>query len=165
MYIEFRRAGDTEADDLTAIAFAAKRHWDYPEAWIEAWSDELTVDADYIGKNRVFVATDGRGVLGWYALSGDADDHWLDFCWVLPEAIGQGIGRRLVSHAFSQAARLGWPALKVIADPNAEGFYRKLGFRRIGDHPSVPEGRRLPLLESVVLVPTNGEPQQKTDAR
>jgi hypothetical protein len=42
---------------------------------------------------------------------------------------------------------LKWPTLKVIADPNAEAFYCKLGFRRIGDHPSVPAGRQLPVLE------------------
>ena len=27
---------------LTQIALAAKRHWGYPERWIEIWSSQLT---------------------------------------------------------------------------------------------------------------------------
>jgi hypothetical protein len=35
------RAKPEDAETLTEIAHAAKRHWDYPERWIEAWRDIL----------------------------------------------------------------------------------------------------------------------------
>lgn len=146
--IEIRRAEGCEASALTAIAFAAKRHWGYPEEWIGLWAAELTVDSTYIEKNWVFVAKACARTLGWCSVSKEPDQCWLDHCWVLPEAARHGIGRRLVLRTFDLAVELRLPTLKVIADPNAEGFYRRLGFRRIGDHPSVPNGRRLPILEA-----------------
>lgn len=148
MNIEIRRAKAFEATELTAIAFAAKRHWEYPEEWIQLWADELSVDGGYIEENRVFLASDGTRTLGWCALSEEREGYWLDYCWVLPEAARRGIGRALVLHAFRRAADLRSLFLKVVADPNAEGFYCKMGFRRIGYHPSVPSGRTLPVLQA-----------------
>jgi GNAT superfamily N-acetyltransferase len=146
--IEIRSAEAVEASELTAIAFAAKRYWGYPEAWIDLWADELSVDNKYIEKNRVFVATDGTRTLGWCAVSEDRGEYWLDYCWVSPDAAGRGIGRALIHQAFRLAMKQRSLKLKVVADPNAEAFYCKLGFRRIGDRPSVPHGRRLPVLEA-----------------
>jgi GNAT superfamily N-acetyltransferase len=148
--IAIRRAEATEAPELTVIAFAAKRRWGYPETWIDLWADELSIDGRYIDENSVFLATDGTRVLGWCAVAEQDGEYWIDYCWVLPEAAGRGIGRALVSQAFRVAAQLKAPTLKVIADPNAEAFYCRMGFRRIGDRPSVPAGRRLPVLEAEV---------------
>ena len=46
MNIEIRRAQPNDAETLTNIAHAAKRHWNYPEHWIEryhcpTWLDYL----------------------------------------------------------------------------------------------------------------------------
>lgn len=150
MDIAIRRAVAAEASELTAIAFAAKRHWGYPEAWIDLWADELSVDGRYIEENWAFVATDGARVLGWCAIAKEREECWVEHCWVLPEATGRGAGRTLIDQAFRLAAELSTLTLKVVADPNAESFYRRLGFRRIGDRPSVPIGRRLPVLEANV---------------
>lgn len=160
--IEIRSALATEASELTTIAFAAKRHWGYPESWIELWADELTVDGAYIEEHDVLSATDGTRTLGWCAVSGEPDGCWLDYCWVLPDAAGKGIGRALVHRACRLAADQGSSTLKVVADPNAEGFYRKLGFRRIGDRPSLPEGRRLPVLEARVGTAAERMPRDGT---
>jgi GNAT superfamily N-acetyltransferase len=151
MDIEIRTAEAFEASELTAIAFAAKRHWDYPEEWIDLWAGELSIDGRYIEENRVFLATCSNRTLGWCALSKEREEYWLDYCWVLPEAAGRGVGRALVIRAFRLAADLKVSTLKVAADPNAEGFYCRLGFRRIGDRASVPNGRRLPVLEADVV--------------
>lgn len=150
MHIEIRNAEAVEASELTVIAFAAKRDWGYPETWIDLWAHELIVDGKYIQENRVLLATDGTRALGWCALSEERGEYWVDYCWVLPEAKRHGIGRALIHQAFRLAAELRAPTLKVVSDPNAEGFYCKLGFRRIGDRPSVPNGRRLPVLEAQV---------------
>ena len=150
MDIKIRKARPAEASELTAIAFAAKRHWEYPEEWIALWASDLSVDKEYVANNSVFVATDNSPILGWCAVSTKSDACWVDHCWVLPEATGNGIGKMLVREAFNLAAKLGCGSLKVVADPNAEGFYLRLGFVLIGEQPSLPKGRRLPVLEAPV---------------
>ncbi|MFJ2031853.1 GNAT family N-acetyltransferase [Streptosporangium sp. NPDC087985] len=66
---------------------------------------------------------------------------------VEPDAIGQGVGRRLFEHATATAANLGFARLTIDADPNAEPFYLAMGATQIGATPSgsIP-GRMLPLL-------------------
>ena len=145
--VRFRAAVGSDAPALTEIAFAAKRHWGYPEEWMALWADELTIEPGYVANNWVLVATRDAGMLGWCAVEDRRGELWVEYCWVLSAAAGQGIGRAMMQRAFAYAADRGVSSMKVIADPNAEGFYRKLGFRRIGDVPSRPEGRRLPLLE------------------
>jgi len=62
------RAKAEDAATLTEIAFSAKRHWRYPERWIEAWRDTLTVRADFIIAHETYAAVvEGRAV-GFYAL-------------------------------------------------------------------------------------------------
>ena len=51
------RAGAEDAGALTEIAFAAKRHWDYPESWIRRWEEMLTIKPEYVVENQTFVAT------------------------------------------------------------------------------------------------------------
>ncbi len=150
MNIIFRNAVGSDASELTKIAFAAKRYWDYPEEWIDLWADELTVDSRYIDANWVLLAIADSQIVGWSAVSEERDEYWLDCCWVLPGAVGKGVGRALVHRALDYAAESHCRTIKVISDPNAEGFYRRLGFRSIGDRPSRPAGRRLPLLEANV---------------
>lgn len=152
MNIEIRNALPADANELVGIAFAAKRHWGYPEEWIGLWADQMTVDGRYIEANPVFLATDGVRTLGWCAVAEQGEEYWIDYCWVLPEATGLGIGRALVEQAFRIVAEERASTIKVVADPNAEGFYCKLGFRLIGDCPSVPSGRRLPVLEADVVI-------------
>jgi GNAT superfamily N-acetyltransferase len=159
--VRIRAASRADAAQLTDIAFTAKRHWDYPESWIRLWADDLRIDADYVTANRVFAAMDGERIVGWCAVAEQDGEFWLDYCWVLPEAAGKGTGRRLVTKAIDVAAQLQARALKVIADPNAEGFYRRLGFHLIGRHPSVPAGRELPVLEA----PVTRSPESARSAR
>jgi GNAT superfamily N-acetyltransferase len=67
---------------------------------------------------------------------------------VLPENLRQGIGRRLFGHAVERARALGFGRLTIESDPNAEGFYQKMGARRVDLRSSQLEGepRKLPLL-------------------
>jgi len=46
--------------------------------------------------------------------------------------MGRGIGRALFKHALEQARKLGHRTLKIEADPNAEGFYKRMGARHVG---------------------------------
>ncbi|MEW6270888.1 MAG: GNAT family N-acetyltransferase [Thermodesulfobacteriota bacterium] len=142
-----RAARPEDAAPLTRIAHAAKRHWGYPEAWIAAWREDLTVDEAACAAGRVFCACDGDEPCAFYALERDGDRVSLEHMWVEPARMGAGIGAVLFAHAVETARRLGGRTLEVASDPHAEGFYLRMGARRRGDVPSFPPGRRLPLLE------------------
>jgi len=141
-----RRAEPAEAAELTRIAHAAKRHWRYPEEWIAAWRADLTVTPDACASGMVWCACDGERVLGFHALSSEDGVASLEHLWVDPPHIGTGVGATLFRHALRVAAADGARALEIASDPNAEGFYRRMGARRVGATPSLPPGRSLPVL-------------------
>lgn len=119
------------AGALTAIAHAAKRHWGYPESDLVRWSPQLTVSADEIQSRPTGVVLDAEGPVGWYQLQPLGRSLRLDHLWVLPRVMGRGIGRALFDAACREGARMGWPELRIVSDPNAEGFYLRMGARRV----------------------------------
>ena len=144
-----RRAVADDAAALTVIAHASKRHWGYPEAWIALWRRELTLTPEFIERYPVHVGTDGNALTGFYALLFADADCELEHFWVVPGRIGAGVGRALFAHALERCRAIGARRLWITADPNAEGFYRRMGARRVGEVPSTPAGRTLPRLERV----------------
>jgi GNAT superfamily N-acetyltransferase len=145
MRIRAALAGECAA--LTALAHSAKRHWSYPEADIRAWRDELTVTPASLRDDVVEVALEADAIVGFYALAGAGGTLELEHFWVTPGHMRRGIGRRMFEHALHAARLRGGTVLRIASDPNAEGFYRRMGARRVGEVPSTPAGRVLPLLE------------------
>jgi GNAT superfamily N-acetyltransferase len=137
-----------DAATLTEIAFAAKRHWGYSERWIEAWRDILTIRPEFIANNENYVADEGAQVVGFYGLVRQLSQMSLEHLWVLPEFMGKGIGRALFNHAIDRAHALGFESILIESDPNAEGFYKRMGARLVGSSVSELDGQRreLPLL-------------------
>jgi GNAT superfamily N-acetyltransferase len=142
------RAQPEDAEALTEIAHAAKRHWGYPERWIESWRDTLTIRAEFVAANVAWLAMEDSRAVGFYVVTSEEDGLHLDHLWIVPSAMGRGIGRALFEHAVEQARGLGSHALKIESDPNAEGFYKRMGARRVGEAVTEIEGQRrqLPLL-------------------
>jgi len=142
------RSRSSQSERLTEIAHAAKRHWGYPERWMELWKGALTITPEYISNNGVYSATDGEEVVGFYALIISGDKATLDHLWVDPKYIGRGLGKALFNHAVENAADHHVSVIEVESDPNAEGFYKHMGARRIGETSSELDGqeRVLPLL-------------------
>jgi GNAT superfamily N-acetyltransferase len=143
------RAQPGQAETLTAIAHAAKRHWGYPENWIAAWREILTMRPEFIAENTAYCAVEGDRAVGFYVLTREDDGLRLDHLWIVPGAMGRGIGRAFFEHAAAEASRLGFKLIKIEADPNAEGFYKRMGATRVGSSVSEVEGERreLPLME------------------
>ncbi len=142
-----RRAAAADAGRLTAIAHAAKRHWRYPEDWILLWRDTLTLRPEFVAAHAVFCVLEGDEIVGFYALGAPGTTVELEHLWVEPGRHGRGLGRALLLHAAGESRAAGGRVLRIVADPNAERFYSRLGARRVGDSPSLPAGRMLPVLE------------------
>ena len=146
MKIEIRRAVSTDSERATELARRAKAHWGYPEEWLAAWDADLKITEAAIERHPTFVAALDDEVVGVCQLQ-ESDQHaFLEHVWVDPSAHGRGVGRALVEHARSNARGV----IAIVADPHAEGFYFRLGARRVGEisapMPGAPE-RKLPLLE------------------
>ena len=136
-----RRARLSDAEVLTAIAHGAKRHWGYPEHWIGVWVTELTVTGEYIAACPVYVAECEMEIVGFYALCPSGSRCSLDHLWVRPASMGRGIGRLLFRHAVETARDGGSAELRIDSDPNAAGFYRRMGARWCGVVGAPMDGR------------------------
>jgi GNAT superfamily N-acetyltransferase len=133
---------------LTRLALASKGHWGYPAAWIEEWSKTLIITPEFIRRAAVFVVLDDDPV-AFYGLEIHGSCASLAHLWVLPDRIGQGIGRRLFQHAIAEAEARGCETVLIEAEPNAEKFYATMGARRIGTSIGEVLGNRreLPLMQ------------------
>ena len=146
--VRVRRAGPGDAGALGRIAFAAKGHWGYPGRWMELWRPGLEVSPGFVRDNEVYVAVSGGEPVGFYALVGGGRGLDLEHLWVLPARIGTGLGRKLFGHAMRRAQELGAKTVTIESDPNAEGFYLRMGARRAGENVYELEGgeRTLPVM-------------------
>ena len=136
-----RPASADEANALTKIAHDAKRYWGYPEHWIEHWESDLTITSDFIRNNHVYVVESNGDIQGFYALCVTSNKAELEHMWVTPAFIGTGIGKELFLDAMERAANLNLAGFQLTADPNAAGFYKRMGAEQIGEVGSEIEGQ------------------------
>ena len=147
--VTIRRSSPEEAETLTTIALEAKRYWGYPEHWIKHWEADLTITPDFIRDNQVYVAEADGEIHGFYALCVNGDKAELEHMWVTPACIGTGVGKELFLDAMERAAALDVRDVELSADPNAAGFYERMGAKQIGEVDSPIDGqvRKLPRLK------------------
>jgi|WetSurMetagenome_2_1015567.scaffolds.fasta_scaffold466785_2 ribosomal protein S18 acetylase RimI-like enzyme len=144
-----RRVLPSDAGLLTQIALSAKRHWGYPEHWIELWRPQLTFDAQYFEGNESWAAIVAGQPVAFYTLLDQEGVAWLENLWVAPEYMGLGAGRALFHHALRLSRLRGFNLFQLEADPNAVGFYEKMGMHKIAERKYELDGRPriLPIME------------------
>lgn len=150
--MNIRHALPQDADVLSHIAFSAKAHWNYPKHWLEIWKPQLTFSQEYLKENETWVAELDDAPIAFYTLQEKNDKAWIENLWVLPEYIGMGLGKQLFLHAVSRSRLKGHLTLQLEADPNAVGFYEKMGMYKVGERQSEIEGqsRILPIMEMIL---------------
>ncbi|WP_298815860.1 GNAT family N-acetyltransferase [Chloroflexus sp.] len=146
------RAQTDEATTLKQIAIAAKRYWNYPDHLIAQWAATPIIDPAAIGRDLVFVARIDDRPVGWYRLMVDRLPAILEDLWVTPEWIGQGLGRALLNHATIECRKRGIDQIELEADPNALGFYLRMGGTVIGERMS-EWNRPVPLVRITLMQP------------
>jgi ribosomal protein S18 acetylase RimI-like enzyme len=125
-----RDARAEEALALEALQRRASDVWEEYRAQLAAHPDAITPPHQAIAERRVRVAVDAAGRrLGFSTvLPVHADRCELDDLFVEPEWMRRGVGRALVDDLATRAHTAGASYVDVIANPNALGFYRRLGF-------------------------------------
>jgi ribosomal protein S18 acetylase RimI-like enzyme len=116
---------------------------------MEIWKPQLTFSPEYFEENESWVAEINDAPIAFYTLLEKDGSAWLENLWVSPGWIGKGLGKKLFVHALELSRRRGFKILQLEADPNAAGFYEKMGMYQIGERRSELEGqpRILPIME------------------
>ena len=125
-----RDAEPGERAALEGLWRRASDVWEEYRADLAAHPDAIALPPELITAGRVRVAvSDDGAVLGFSVLLAVRDDACeLDGLFVEPGAMRGGFGRALVDDAATRARAEGARWVSVIANPNAVGFYERLGF-------------------------------------
>lgn len=142
-----RKALLEEANELSNLALASKATWDYSEEFILACKEDLTITEQYIKNNYVYILEEKHEIIGFFSFQRKGVDS-LDFLYLHPNYKGKGYGRILWESVIQKAAQLNMKSFTIDSDPNAKGYYIKMGAKLIGETPStVFRDRLLPLLQ------------------
>jgi GNAT superfamily N-acetyltransferase len=113
-----RPATQDDHERLRELTFESKAHWGYDHELVRSWAATLVFAREI-----------------WVAEAGGE-----------PAAIGTGIGTALFRHAADRARAAGAHALRWEAEPNAVGFYERMGAETVGSATS-EWGRTLPVMQ------------------
>lgn len=98
------------------VAFAAG--WSVPDSEHEVW-----------------LAEEGGVIVGFYALIPHGADQELDLFFTGNATQGTGLGRRLFDHMADRARALAARRVVISSNPEAAGFYRRMGAVEVGVSP------------------------------
>ena len=146
MDISIRPARPQEGDRLREIAIAAKAHWGYDEDWVRGWAAQGDFSQEALAARPVLVADLGGRAIGFATLIAQGDVCVLDDLWIDPDWIGRGVGTRLFEACAERARDLGAKRLEWEAEPNAVGFYQRMGGRYLRESAPTELGRTIPVM-------------------
>jgi GNAT superfamily N-acetyltransferase len=136
-----------DGERLQEIAIAAKSYWGYDLERVMQWAATGDYSPQGLREKDVYVAeTQGSQVIGWASLILRDDACSLDDLWVEPEWIGQRVGSLLFRHMVERAKQRGATRMEWEAEPNALGFYGKMGGRYLRDSELSTWGRVIPVM-------------------
>jgi ribosomal protein S18 acetylase RimI-like enzyme len=133
---------------LTEITKKSKAYWGYSDEQMKKWSNNLTITIDYIETNPVFNLVDENQIVGYYSyLRLENNQVKLDNLFILPEYIGKGFGSFLMNDFLERMRNEKCRKIILDSEPNAEQFYQKIGFTKIGEFETSIKNRFMPIME------------------
>lgn len=143
-----QKAIPSDHEILTQITKKSKAYWGYSNEQIEDWSPFLTVTEEYIETNSVFNLMLDNEIVGYYSFFHESENSLkLDNLFVLPDFIGKGFGKLLMNDFLVRLQDLSVQKVVLNSEPNAESFYIKFGFVKIGQIETSIKDRYLPIME------------------
>jgi putative acetyltransferase len=126
-----------------AVREGAARHYD--EAQRAAWSPAPPMGEDWrrrLIEAQTIVAERAERLLGFMTL--DPQSGWIDFAYVAPEAMGQGVAETLYAVLEGRARAAGLARLETGASLLAERFFVRRGWHVVARQEVERYGVRLP---------------------
>jgi len=142
------KANITDHEILTSITKKSKAYWGYSAEQIQDWDKNLTISKDYIREHNVFKLVENGLIIGYYSyVFKDEKVIELDNLFILPEHIGRGFGKYLLLDFLNRIKETGIEKITLDSEPNAESFYAKMGFIKIGEFETSIKNRFMPIME------------------
>ncbi|MEN2400726.1 GNAT family N-acetyltransferase [Flavobacterium sp. MC2016-06] len=146
--MKIKKAKPEDHIRLTEITKKSKAYWGYSEEQILKWNDNLTISKIYIEENDVFNLVDENKIIGYYSyLKEEKNQVKLDNLFILPEYIGKGFGKYLMDDFIERMRNEKCKKIILDSEPNAEQFYQKLGFQKVGEFETSIKNRFMPIME------------------
>lgn len=146
--MKITKAQRLDASRLTNLTIRSKAYWNYSPQQIEEWREDLTITESDLLQQQIFMLVDCKELKGFYAYNHISDsDVKLNYLFIDPQFIGKGLGRILMNDFLQRIGQTQYERVVLDADPNAELFYKKLGFQVIGQLKSSIKDRYLPIME------------------
>ncbi|RED24637.1 acetyltransferase (GNAT) family protein [Flavobacterium cutihirudinis] len=142
------KANITDNEILTSITKKSKAYWGYSAEQIQKWDKNLTISQDYIRNNATFKLIDNDLIIGYYSYVFENEKEVeLDNLFILPEHIGKGLGKYLLLDFLNRMKEEKIERITLNSEPNAESFYSKMGFIKIGEFETSIKNRFMPIME------------------
>ena len=146
------KASIIDHEMLTEITKKSKAYWGYSEEQILKWNNNLTITQDYIKANDVFKLITNNIIVGYYSYFSEGEKSIiLDNLFVLPDYIGKGFGKYLMTDFLNRMKDAKIEKIILDSEPNAESFYSKMGFVKIGEFESSIKNRFMPIMEMKLI--------------
>jgi GNAT superfamily N-acetyltransferase len=146
--MKIEKASVEDNEILTEITKKSKAFWGYSEEQILKWKDNLTISEAYIETNSVYKLVDEDKIVGYYSfIIKEEKIAILDNLFVLPEYIGKGFGKYLMNDFLYRMRNGKFKKITLDSEPNAEDFYLKFGFKKIGEFETSIKNRFMPIME------------------
>jgi len=143
-----KKANSNDYKILTEITKKSKAYWGYSNEQIEIWSEFLTVTKEYIETKSVYNLIIEDQIIGYYSFFHESENTIkLDNLFVLPDFIGKGFGKILMNDFLDQIKNSDAQKVILNSEPNAEDFYIKFGFVKVGQVETSIKNRYLPIME------------------
>lgn len=145
------KASPSDHEILTEITKKSKAYWGYSNEQIENWSQFLTVSKEYIETNSVYNLVIDHQIIGYYSFFHESENTIkLDNLFVLPDFIGKGFGKVLMNDFLIRLQDIQAEKVVLNSEPNAEEFYSKFGFVKVGQIETSIKDRYLPIMELLI---------------
>ncbi len=152
-YMQIKEASHKDISAMNDIVIAAKRHWGYSDEQMDLWLSGLLIDKTTFNDRKFWVLEHQQQIIGVASVSchsKNSNEYELEDCWILPKFMGIGAGKFLFDSIVGWLKQNNAKTLWIVADPNAEGFYRRMGAEFIRMKPSVPKDRMIPVFKYVI---------------
>ena len=144
------KASPADHEILTKITKDGKAFWGYSKEQIDHWEQDLTITAQYIEQNETYKLVLNDRIIGYYSYLNLGKGHLkLDYFFLFQKYIGKGYGQLLLRDFLEKAKSSKTVDIILEAEPNAENFYAKFGFKTYDQKESSIKGRFLPLMKLV----------------
>ncbi|HEY6485378.1 MAG TPA: GNAT family N-acetyltransferase [Candidatus Cybelea sp.] len=138
---------------MTNLALRSKRAWGYDSAFMQRVMPDMIVHSQYLADEYGLVAEDAGVVVGYAIVRVDNQLAFLRDLFVEPDHFRRKVGKALFDEAVRWARKQGATSIRLGGDPNAVGFYKRMGMHQIGTERSIAgNGRSLPIMEMDIRI-------------